>query len=136
MKKITRLCAAVLLLSSGIVCSTAVKAQRVNTFTVEQQTRIDSLKQGYIKRGVPAALAERRATGIVNAEGQAKLRSRQVTPSPASIWVDRDPDNLANYHPVYHSYTPEQFVKKVLLKNPAAESAISNVTFRGYNWNG
>ena len=135
-KKITRLCATVLLLSAGIVFPTVIQAQRVNTFTVEQQARIDSLKQGYIKKGVPADVAERRATSVVKAESQAKLRSRLATPTPASIWVDRDPDNLANYHPVYHSYTPEQFVKKVLLKNPAAESAISNVTFRGHNWSG
>lgn len=138
MKKITRLCAAVLLLSSGIVCSTAVKAQRVNTFTVEQQTRIDSLKQGYIAQGVPTHWAEKRATMIVENEGKAQLRSssRLATPHPGSIKIDRDPDNPSNYHPIYHNYTPEQFVKKVLLKNPAAESAISNVTFRGYNWNG
>lgn len=135
-KKITRLCATVLLLSAGIAFPTVIQAQRVNTFTVEQQARIDSLKQGYIKKGVPADVAERRATSVVKAESQAKLRSRLATPTPASIWVDRDPDNLANYHPVYHSYTPEQFVKKVLLKNPAAESAISNVTFRGHNWSG
>ena len=135
-KKITRLCAAALMLSAGIAFPTVIQAQRVNTFTVEQQARIDSLKQGYIKKGVPADVAERRATSVVKAESQAKLRSRLATPTPASIWVDRDPDNLANYHPVYHSYTPEQFVKKVLLKNPAAESAISNVTFRGHNWSG
>ena len=135
-KKITRLCATVLLLSAGIAFPTVIQAQRVNTFTVEQQARIDSLKQGYIKKGIPADVAERRATSVVKAESQAKLRSRLATPTPASIWVDRDPDNLANYHPVYHSYTPEQFVKKVLLKNPAAESAISNVTFRGHNWSG
>ena len=138
MKKITRLCAAVLLLSSGVVFSTAVKAQRVNTFTVEQQTRIDSLKQGYIAQGVPTHWAEKRATMIVENEGKAQLRSssRLATPHPGSIKIDRDPDNPSNYHPIYHNYTPEQFVKKVLLKNPAAESAISNVTFRGYNWNG
>ena len=135
-KEITRLCATVLLLSAGVAFPTVIQAQRVNTFTVEQQARIDSLKQGYIKKGVPADVAERRATSVVKAESQAKLRSRLATPTPASIWVDRDPDNLANYHPVYHSYTPEQFVKKVLLKNPAAESAISNVTFRGHNWSG
>ena len=135
-KKITRLCATVLLLSAGIAFPTVIQAQRVNTFTVEQQARIDSLKQGYIKQGVPADVAERRATSVVKAESQAKLRSRLATPTPASIWVDRDPDDLTAFHPIYHNYTPEQYVKRVLLKNPAAESAISNVTFRGHNWNG
>ena len=135
-KKITRLCATVLLLSAGIAFPTVIQAQRVNTFTVEQQARIDSLKQGYIKKGVPADVAERRATSVVKAESQAKLRSRLATPTPASIWVDRDPDDLTAFHPIYHNYTPEQYVKRVLLKNPAAESAISNVTFRGHNWNG
>ena len=135
-KKITRLCAAALMLSAGIAFPTVIQAQRVNTFTVEQQARIDSLKQGYIKKGVPADVAERRATSVVKAESQAKLRSRLATPTPASIWVDRDPDDLTAFHPIYHNYTPEQYVKRVLLKNPAAESAISNVTFVGHNWNG
>lgn len=138
MKKITRLCAVALMLSAGIAFPTVIRAQRVNTFTVEQQTRIDSLKQGYIKKGFSEKFAVARATTIVESERRAKLRasSRTPVPYPGSILIDRDPANLANYHPVYHNYTPELLVKRVLLKNPAAESAISNVTFRGYNWNG
>ena len=126
------------MLSAGIAFPTVIQAQRVNTFTVEQQARIDALKQGYIKQGYSEAFATARATTIVQSEQRAQLRSsgRLATPYPGSILVDRDPDNPSNYHPVYHNYTPEQFVKKVLLKNPAAESAISNVTFRGHNWNG
>ena len=137
-KKITRLCAAALMLSAGIAFPTVIQAQRVNTFTVEQQARIDSLKQGYIKKGFSEKFAVARATTIVESERHAKLRAgfRTPVPHPGSIRIDRDPANPANYHPVYHDYTPELFVKRVLLKNPAAESAISNVTFRGHNWNG
>ena len=126
------------MLSAGIAFPTVIRAQRVNTFTVEQQTRIDSLKQEYIKKGFSEKFAVARATTIVESERRAKLRasSRTPVPYPGSILIDRDPANLANYHPVYHNYTPELLVKRVLLKNPAAESAISNVTFRGYNWNG
>lgn len=88
-KKITRLCAAALMLSAGIAFPTVIQAQRVNTFTVEQQTRIDSLKQGYIKKGVPAHWAEKRATMIVEQESKAQLRAsvRPATPNTGSIKI-------------------------------------------------
>lgn len=136
MKKITRLYAAALLLSSGVVFSTAVKAQRVNTFTVEQQARIDFLKQGYIKKGVPAHWAEKRATMNVEQEGKAKLRSttRPATPNAGSIKIDRGatPGSYSSYHTAatqddYADY----LVKHVLLNNPAAVTAITNVHFYG-----
>jgi len=130
-KKITRLCAAALMLSSGVMFSTAVKAQRVNTFTVEQQTRIDSLKQGYIAQGVPAHWAEKRATMIVEQESKARLRSttRLATPHPGSILVDRG--TAPGGYSAQHAYTPAQLITNVLLNNPAAASAISNVQFTG-----
>lgn len=130
-KKITRLCATALMLSSGVMFSTAVKAQRVNTFTVEQQTRIDSLKQGYIAQGVPAHWAEKRATMIVEQESKARLRSttRLATPHPGSILVDRG--TAPGGYSAQHAYTPAQLITNVLLNNPAAASAISNVQFTG-----
>ena len=135
-KKITRLCAVALLLSAGIASPTVIQAQRVNTFTVEQQTRIDSLKQGYIKKGVPAHWAEKRATMIVENEGKAQLRSssRLATPHPGSIKIDRGstPGSYSSYHTAatQDAYA-DYLVKHVLLSNPAAVSAISNVHFHG-----
>lgn len=135
-KKITRLCAAALMLSAGIAFPTVIQAQRVNTFTVEQQTRIDSLKQGYIKKGVPAHWAEKRATMIVEQESKAQLRAsvRPATPNTGSIKIDRGstPGSYSSYHTAatqddYADY----LVKHVLLSNPAAVSAISNVHFYG-----
>ena len=119
------------MLSSGVMFSTAVKAQRVNTFTVEQQTRIDSLKQGYIAQGVPAHWAEKRATMIVEQESKARLRSttRLATPHPGSILVDRG--TAPGGYSAQHAYTPAQLITNVLLNNPAAVSAISNVQFTG-----
>ena len=135
-KKITRLCATVLLLSAGIAFPTVIQAQRVNTFTVEQQARIDALKQGYIKRGVPAHWAEKRATMIVEQESKAQLRAsvRPATPNTGSIKIDRGstPGSYSSYHTAatqddYADY----LVKHVLLNNPAAVTAISNVHFYG-----
>ena len=130
-KKITRLCAAALMLSAGIAFPTVIQAQRVNTFTVEQQTRIDSLKQGYIAQGVPAHWAEKRATMIVEQESKARLRSttRLATPHPGSILVDRG--TAPGGYSAQHAYTPAQLITNVLLNNPAAASAISNVQFTG-----
>lgn len=135
-KKITRLCAAALMLSAGIAFPTVIQAQRVNTFTVEQQARIDALKQGYIKKGVPAHWAEKRATMIVENEGKAQLRSssRLATPHPGSIKIDRGPTpgSYSSYHTAatQDAYA-DYLVKHVLLSNPAAVSAISNVHFHG-----
>ena len=135
-KKITRLCAAALMLSAGIASPTVIQAQRVNTFTVEQQARIDSLKQGYIKKGVPAHWAEKRATMIVENEGKAQLRSssRLATPHPGSIKIDRGsmPGSYSSYHiAASQDDYADYLVKHVLLSNPAAVSAISNVHFYG-----
>lgn len=124
------------LIICGLLCLSALQAQRATTFNAEQQNRIERLKQEYIANGFPEDFAEARATSIVQAQSRVTLRSREATPSANSIWIDRDTSNWANYHSKYHDYTPEQFVKKVLLNNPAAESAITNVTFRGHNWNG
>lgn len=135
-KKITRLCAAALMLSAGIAFPTVIQAQRVNTFTVEQQARINSLKQGYIKKGVPAHWAEKRATMIVEQESKAQLRTsvKPATPNTGSIKIDRGstPGSYSSYHAAatqddYADY----LVKHVLLSNPAAVSAISNVHFHG-----
>lgn len=135
-KKITRLCATVLLLSAGIAFPTVIQAQRVNTFTVEQQARIDALKQGYIKQGVPAHWAEKRATMIVEQESKAQLRTsvKPATPNTGSIKIDRGstPGSYSSYHTAatqddYADY----LVKHVLLNNPAAVTAISNVHFYG-----
>ena len=135
-KKITRLCATVLLLSAGIAFPTVIQAQRVNTFTVEQQARIDALKQGYIKKGVPAHWAEKRATMIVEQESKAQLRAsvRPATPNTGSIKIDRGstPGSYSSYHTAatqddYADY----LVKHVLLNNPAAVTAITNVHFFG-----
>jgi hypothetical protein len=92
--------------------------------------------QEYLERGIPEETARPRVKAIVEAKNQVSLRSRLATPSAQSIWVDRDTSSWSNYHPVYHGYTPEQLVKKVLLSDSRAESAISNVSFRGTGWNG
>ena len=124
------------MLSAGIVFPTVIQAQRVNTFTVEQQARIDSLKQGYIKKGIPAHWAEKRATMIVEQESKAQLRAsvRPATPNTGSIKIDRGstPGSYSSYHTAatqddYADY----LVKHVLLNNPAAVTAISNVHFYG-----
>ena len=119
------------MLSAGIAFPTVIQAQRVNTFTVEQQARIDSLKQGYIKKGVPAHWAEKRATMVVEQESKARLRSstRLATPHPGSILVDRG--TAPGGYSAQHAYTPAQLITGVLLNNPAAASAISNVNFTG-----
>ena len=124
------------MLSAGIAFPTVIQAQRVNTFTVEQQTRIDSLKQGYIKKGVPAHWAEKRATMIVEQESKAQLRAsvRPATPNTGSIKIDRGPTpgSYSSYHTAatQNDYA-DYLVKHVLLSNPAAVSAISNVHFYG-----
>ena len=124
------------MLSAGIAFPTVIQAQRVNTFTVEQQARINSLKQGYIKKGVPAHWAEKRATMIVEQESKAQLRTsvKPATPNTGSIKIDRGstPGSYSSYHAAatqddYADY----LVKHVLLSNPAAVSAISNVHFHG-----
>ena len=135
-KKITRLCATVLLLSAGVAFPTVIQAQRVNTFTVEQQARIDALKQGYIKKGVPAHWAEKRATMIVEQESKAQLRTsvKPATPNTGSIKIDRGstPGSYSSYHTAatQDAYA-DYLVKHVLLNNPAAVTAISNVHFYG-----
>ncbi len=136
MKKITKIWTGALMLCASAMFPSMVSAQRVNAFTVEQQNRIDSLKRGYIKQGIPAHWAEKRATMIVENESEAKLRSssRLVTPHPGSIRIDRGatPGSYSSYHTaVDQNEYARYLVTHVLLNNPAATSAISNVHFYG-----
>jgi len=106
-------------------------SQKKAALTAGNQSKIDSIKQSYIELGVSAEMAERRALAVFESQNRVSTRSRQATPPATSIWVNRDPDNLANPHPVYNTATPEDLVKKVLLSDPAAESQISNVFYSG-----
>ncbi len=128
----------IMLLAGGLFFwgSAVSYAQRISPFSTDQQAKLERLKREYVTKGWSEISAYERAISIIEAENRVTTRSRLATPSANSIWVDRDPANFTNYHPVYHTYTPEQFVKKVLLNNPAAESAITNVQFIGHNWNG
>jgi hypothetical protein len=63
--------------------------------------------------------------------------SRNATPAPGSIWIDRDASG-ANYSD-YHSYTPEEFIKKIFVKDAdklgsAINDVIKNVKFTGVGW--
>lgn len=131
MKKITRLSVATALLGAALALPGTVRAQRLSDFTVAQQNRIDSLKQDYIRKGVSTYWAEKRATMIVESESKAQLRSstRLSSPVTGSIRVDRG--STPGSYSSHHNDTPEQLLKTVLLNNPAAASAISNVHFTG-----
>lgn len=100
-------------------------------FTPEQQDIIDSLILDYTTKGIDLSVATERAESIVVNEIIPPSRSRLTQPPNNSIWIDRDTSNWANYHPVYHAYTEEDLVKKVLLADPAAEDAILAVRFTG-----
>lgn len=117
------------LFSSFIPNSAQINAQII--FTPEQQAIIDSLVLDYTLRGIDPATAAERAESIVVNEIIPPVRSRSTQPPNNSIWIDRDTSNWANYHPVYHAYTEEELVKKVLLSDPAAEDAILAVRFTG-----
>ena len=59
-------------------------------------------------------------------------RSPGINPNSGSIWVNRN--ETVKGKPVTE-FTPEEFVKEVLLGLGANSNLISNVTFRGFNWN-
>ena len=110
-----------------------VFSQEKAVLTVGNQSKIDSIKQSYIKNGMPAEMAERRALAVFESQNKVSTRSigRNTLPPANSIWVNRDPDNLANPHPVYNTASAEDLVKKVLLSDPKAEERISNVIYTG-----
>lgn len=112
--------------------------QEKKELTLAQRAKVNAIKEQYVRGGMPYELAMERALRAFESEQRISTRSRLATPPDSSIWVDRDKDNwgIGNYHPVYHDYTPEDLVKKVLLGDSRAESAISNVKFAGHNWNG
>jgi len=56
------------------------------------------------------------------------VRSHDAVPPATSIHVGRNAEK--------NGYTPEQLIKKVLLSDPKAEQAITNVFFEGPGWNG
>ena len=123
------------LLSAGFLLggSVVMQAQIQNPmeFTVEQQAKIDSLVQISVQQGVSLDMAQRRAETVVNNESKVSTRSRLALPPANSIWVNRDPDNPVNPHPVFDTATPEDLVKNVLLSDPLAQSRITNVAFTG-----
>ncbi len=135
MKKTLLFISTVFMMISGINNSPAKAQQQSSTLTPKQQTKVDSVKEKYLEMGFPYELAERRALAVFKSEKKISTRARLAIPPDSSIWVDRDRNSPGNYHPVYHNYTPEELVKKVLLGDPRAESAITNVTFTGHNWN-
>ncbi len=98
---------------------------------LDQQTEIDAHVEQLTKGGMSTEMAQRRALSVFQSNQQVSLRSRQTTPPTKSIWVNRDPDNLTNPHPIYDTATAEDLVKNVLLSDPSAQSRITNVTFTG-----
>ena len=124
----------------GLTCGTFLNAQNEKkVLTVENQSKIDSIKQSYIKMGIPAEMAERRAILVYEDKSKITTRSasRNVTPFPGSIWIDRDATG-ANYSD-YHTYTPEEFIKKLFVKDAdklgsAIDDIIKNVKFTGVGW--
>jgi hypothetical protein len=105
------------------LCSFTAQAQLQAKARSAEQAEIEQLTEEYIQNGVPAETAKRRAESIVRSKNGVSLRSRSTPPPTKSILVARDP--------VINTYTPEQLVKKVLLGDARAESAISNVIFYG-----
>ena len=107
--------------------------QEKRVLTLEQQVKINAHIEQLVKGGVPYEAAERRALAVFESWNRVSTRSRLATPPIESIWINRDPDNLINPHPVYNNATAEYLVKNVLLSDPAAQSNIINVSFQGNN---
>jgi hypothetical protein len=136
-KRILYIMVACVLLSSLLVPATAQLKSTIN-FTLEQQVQIESLTKEYEKQGLDFKQAQMKAEEEVAPE-VVKLRIAESpwtypnyaawvasTPATGSIHVDRDA--------TIHGYTPEQLVKKILLKTytPEDEARIQNVRFKGW----
>lgn len=105
--------------------------QKKKELTLEQRSKVNLHIEQLVKGGIPYQMAEERAMKVFEDEQKVSLRARLATPPTTSIWVNRDPANPANPHPVYDTATAEDLVKKALLSDPAAQSRITNVTFTG-----
>ena len=128
-KRFFTLLSMTLLLAGSVV--TQAQIQHPTDFTIEQQAKIDSLVQTYLQKGFTREMVQERVESIVRNESNISTRSRLAVPPTHSIWVNRDPDNPVNPHPVYDTATPEDLIKQVLLSDPLAQSRITNVVFSG-----
>ncbi|MDR2120685.1 MAG: T9SS type A sorting domain-containing protein [Tannerella sp.] len=137
--------------AASILCGVTAQAQlksKIN-FTLEQQLRIETLADGYVKQGMGIKEARRKAEETVapavvemrRGDGTGTNDRNFYTPptdhnewltdpafalNPGSIHVDRDA--------LIHSYKPSELVKKILLKayTPEDEARIQNVKFLGF----
>ncbi len=115
-------------------------AQQEQLQTSAQRSKVNAYKEQLVRDGMSYEAALKRALAVFEHEQDVSSRKR-LTPRPtrkrfpvppaASIWVNRDPANPANPHPVYNTATAEDLVKDVLLSDPAAHSRITNVSFTG-----
>ncbi|MDR2919576.1 MAG: choice-of-anchor L domain-containing protein [Tannerella sp.] len=129
------LCCALL---CGILTPATAQLQSKINFNLEQQVQIESLTKEYEQQGLDFKQARMKAEEKVSPEA-VRLRIAESpwtypnhaawlasTPTAGSIHVDRDA--------TIHGYTPEQLVKKILLKTytPEDEVRIQNVRFKGW----
>lgn len=118
----------------------SLNAQRRSVFTVSEQALLDSIRQTYLKEGVPEELASRRSRSVFESERGIQLRSSGYapTPVPKSIWIDRDSVTGAPNASHAHDFTPEEFVKDIFVKGgrEVADQAIRNVTLISSTWQG
>jgi len=126
-------------LAGGLVVPASAQLQSRIDFTLEQQTQIEALTKTYEQQGLDIKQARMKAEEAVAPEvvkqriAESTFNSTwthadwlATTPTTGSINVDRDA--------TVHGYTPEELVKKILLKayTPEDENRIKNVRFLGW----
>lgn len=120
----------------GLLCCgtfpAAAQLKNPVVFNTGEQAEITQLVQEYLQKGFTTELARQRAETIVRNKNTVSTRGRLLTAPPTnSLWINRDPANPLNPHPVYDTATPEDLIKKVLLADSLAQSRITNVSFTG-----
>lgn len=128
------------LLALCLAFSAFAQVQQEQLQTSAQRSKVNAHKEQLVRGGMPYEAAVKRALTVFENEQEVSSRNRLIprptrnrlpVPPAASIWVNRDPANPANPHPVYDAATAEDLVKDVLLSDPAAHSRITNVSFTG-----
>jgi hypothetical protein len=136
MRKLLTLMVACTVCFSSLQAQVAVKKQM--DFTKEQERKIEILAKAYEAQGLDIKQARMKAEEEI-APDAVRLRIAEYSwaypnhtawlassPYPGSIHVDRDA--------TIHGYTPEELVKKILLKTYSAadEDRIRNVRYTGW----
>lgn len=118
----------------------SIYAQQKNNYSLEQQSKLDSIIQSYLDKDFPEELAKRRAQTLMDNYPKIQTRSAGYAPTPVSgsIWLDRDSITGAPNASHAHNFTPEEFVKDIFVKGgrEVADQAIRNVTLISSTWNG